>query len=284
MQANLDIHDEDLKKFVDFQIEQGVQGIVPCGTTGESATMSHAEHKHVIDIVVNQAKGRVPVVAGSGSNSTKEAIDLTKHAESAGADAALLITPYYNKPTQRGLIYHFEKIAEAVSLPLVLYNVPGRTGVNMLPETTIKLSKIKNIVAVKEASGSISQIQQIIAGTRDNPDFCVLSGDDSLTYSIVMLGGTGVISVASNIAPGLMGEFGQKIIDKDTLGARELHFKLLKLFKVIFIETNPIPSKAAARLMNLGGIYNWYLRPPLIDPTPEHLEEIKKVLKSLQLL
>lgn len=282
MKKGGEIDEEAVRKFVDFQINQGTHGLVPCGTTGESATMTHAEHKTMIEIVIDQAKGRVPVLAGTGSNSTHEALELTKHAEKAGADAALLITPYYNKPTQRGLIHHFTTIADSTNIPLVLYNVPSRTGVNMETATTLELAKHKNIIAIKEASGNLGQIMDIIAGAP--PGFAVVSGDDSLTYSICTLGGTGVISVAANVAPKSVSEFANELIQGNYAKARELHFKLMPLFKGLFIETNPGPCKKAAQLMNLAAVDNWYLRSPLVEPTADNTEKIRSVLKQLNLL
>ncbi|NVM52152.1 MAG: 4-hydroxy-tetrahydrodipicolinate synthase [Candidatus Helarchaeota archaeon] len=282
MKKDREIDEESVRKFVDFHIEQGTHGLVPCGTTGESATMNHAEHKRMIDIVIDQTNGRVPVVAGTGSNSTKEALNLTKHAENAGADGALIISPYYNKPTQRGLIHHFTTLANETNIPIVLYNVPSRTGRNVEASTTLELAKHKNVVAIKEASGNIGQIMNILAGAPSG--FVVVSGDDSLTYSLCTLGGTGVISVAANVAPKLMSTFMNNLIQGNYKKAREDHFKLLPLFKVLFVETNPGPCKKAAQLMKLAGIENWNLRSPLVEPTPENTEKIKVVLKDLKLL
>ncbi|MHA1395292.1 MAG: 4-hydroxy-tetrahydrodipicolinate synthase [Promethearchaeota archaeon] len=283
LDKDLNVDEEALRNFVEHQIKNGIHGLVPMGTTGESATMSHPEHRKIIDIVIDQAKGRVPVLAGTGSNSTAEAIGLTKYALDAGADAGLVICPYYNKPTQRGLINHFTKVAEAAKeLPLVLYNVPSRTGRNIEADTTIKLSKIKNIVAIKEASGNVGQIMKIINGTSD--DFIVLSGDDSLTYTICTLGGKGVVSVASNVATRKVSDMCEKLLANDFIGARKIHYELLDLFGVLFIETNPAPAKAAAKMMNLANTQNWYLRPPLIDVTPESNEKIKVVLQKLKLI
>lgn len=280
---DLNYDEEAIRKFVDFQIENGANGLVPMGTTGESATVSHEEHRQIIDIVVDQVKGRIPVIAGTGSNSTKEAIELTTYALNAGADAALLISPYYNKPTQQGIIHHFTLVAEAAKeLPLILYNVPSRTGSNMEAETTIKLSKIKNIIGIKEASGNIEQIMKVI--NEANEGFAVLSGDDTLTYTICTLGGKGVVSVVSNIMPRRITDMCDKLLDNDFIGARTIHYELLPLFKVLFIESNPGPVKEAARLMNLAGTLNWYLRPPLVSPTEQNSEKIKEVLQNLNLL
>ncbi len=282
MKKDRTIDEEALRTFVDYQIDQGTHGLVPCGTTGESATMTHDEHRRVIDIVIDQAKGRVPVVAGTGSNSTREALELTKYAENAGADAALIISPYYNKPTQRGLIHHFTTIANETTIPIVLYNVPSRTGRNVEASTTLELAKLKNVIAIKEASGNLGQIMSIIEGAPSG--FVVVSGDDGLTYSMCTLGGTGVISVAANVAPKLMASFMNHLIEGDYEEARKEHFKLLPLFRVLFIETNPGPCKRAAELMNLAGIENWYLRSPLVETTSENTEKIRAVLKKFKLL
>ncbi|MHA1751365.1 MAG: 4-hydroxy-tetrahydrodipicolinate synthase [Candidatus Helarchaeota archaeon] len=279
MKKNLEIDFDALRRFVDFQIENGVDAVLPCGTTGESATMSHQEHKKVIETVIDEVNGRIPVLAGTGSNSTKEAIDLTKYAEDVGADACLLICPYYNKPTQRGLINHFKIVAESTNLPVVLYNVPSRTGRNIEAETTIELSKIPNIIGIKEASGNLAQIMKIIKNTEN---FSVISGDDSLTYTIYMLGGTGVISVATNIVPRLMSDFIKNLRSENYKDARSYHYKLLDLFNVLFIETNPGPVKEAASLFKIAGISNWFLRPPLINPTPENSKKIKETIDALK--
>ena len=282
MKKDSSIDEEAVRNFVDFHIEQGTHGLVPCGTTGESATMTHEEHRRMIDIVVDQANGRVPVVAGTGSNSTHEALGLTKYAEDAGADAALIISPYYNKPTQRGLIHHFTTLANETNIPIVLYNVPSRTGRNMEASTTLELAKHKNVVAIKEASGNVGQIMNILAGAPSG--FVVVSGDDGLTFTMCALGGTGVISVAANVAPKLMSEFMNNLVHGNYEKAREAHFILLPLFKVLFVETNPGPCKKAAQLMKLAGIENWYLRSPLVEPTSENTDKIKAVLKDLKLL
>ncbi|BAI79726.1 dihydrodipicolinate synthase [Deferribacter desulfuricans SSM1] len=272
------VDEAKLRELVEFQIEKGTDGIVPCGTTGESATLTYEEHCQVIDLVIDQVKGRVPVIAGTGSNSTHETIFLTKHAKEAGADAALVITPYYNKPTQKGLYEHFKAVAEAVDIPIILYNVPGRTAVNMLPETVIELSKIKNIVGVKEASGSLDQAAEIIAGTDDS--FALLSGEDSLTYPLLCLGAKGVISVATNIVPELMAELVDSFFAGDINKAKELHYKLFPLFKAIFFETNPIPVKKALYLM---GLIEDEIRLPLVPMTEANTERLRKVLLDLGL-
>lgn len=270
------VDEEKLRNLVEFQINNGISALVPCGTTGEAATLSYEEHMRVIEIVVEQSNKRVPVIAGTGSNSTHETIYLTEFAKKVGCDAALVVTPYYNKPTQKGLYEHFKAVAEAVDIPIVLYNVPGRTSVNMLPDTVIKLSKIKNIVAVKEASGSLDQVSEIIAGV--SPDFDVLSGDDSLTIPMMALGAKGVISVASNIIPKEVSQIVDLWLKGDIAAARDLHLKLFPLFKGIFIETNPIPVKKALHLM---GIIENDIRLPLVEMTPEGTEKLRKILLDL---
>ncbi|MGA7826279.1 MAG: 4-hydroxy-tetrahydrodipicolinate synthase [Geobacteraceae bacterium] len=241
------IDEEGLRELVEFQIENGTDGIVPCGTTGEASTLDYREHDRVVEIVVEQAKKRVPVIAGTGSNSTKEAIEITEHAKKAGADGALLITPYYNKPSQEGLYRHYKAVAEAVAIPQILYNVPGRTAVNMLPETVARLAEISNIVAIKEATGSLQQASEIIALCGDKID--VLSGDDFITFPMMACGGVGVISVTANIMPKEVAD----MIDFFNAGrqeeARQLHLKLLKISNAMFIETNPVPVKTALGLM-----------------------------------
>ncbi|MGB9730841.1 MULTISPECIES: 4-hydroxy-tetrahydrodipicolinate synthase [Calditerrivibrio] len=270
------VDEEKLRNLVEFQINNGISALVPCGTTGEAATLSYEEHMRVIEIVVEQSNKRVPVIAGTGSNSTHETIYLTEFAKKVGCDAALVVTPYYNKPTQKGLYEHFKAVADAVDIPIVLYNVPGRTSVNMLPDTVIKLSKIKNIVAVKEASGSLDQVSEIIAGV--SPDFDVLSGDDSLTIPMMALGAKGVISVATNIIPKEVSQMVDLWLKGDIATARDLHLKLFPLFKGIFIETNPIPVKKALYLM---GIIENDIRLPLVEMTPEGTEKLRKILLDL---
>jgi 4-hydroxy-tetrahydrodipicolinate synthase len=272
------LDENSLRKLVDFQIENGISALVPCGTTGEAATLSYEEHMRVIEIVVEQSAKRVPVIAGTGSNSTHETIYLTEFAQKVGCDAALVVTPYYNKPTQRGLYEHFKAVAEAVDIPIVAYNVPGRTSVNMLPDTVIKISGIKNIVAVKEASGSLDQVSEILAGVPS--DFDVLSGDDSLTLPMMALGAKGVISVASNVIPKEVSQMVDFWLKGDHESARKLHFKLFPLFKGLFIETNPIPVKKALHL--IGMIEN-ELRLPLVEMTAEGTEKLKKIMKELHI-
>jgi 4-hydroxy-tetrahydrodipicolinate synthase len=264
-----------LEALVDFHVDAGTHGIVPCGTTGESATLSHAEHELVIETVVRRADGRIPVLAGTGSNSTAEAIRLTRFAHQAGADGALLITPYYNKPTQEGLFRHFEAIATACDLPLVLYNVPGRTAVDLKPETVARLAEIPNIVGVKEASGSVDRTVEILRSC----DIEVLSGDDSLTLPLMAVGASGVISVAANIVPKLLVDLVDLASAGDFVAARELHFRLFPLFKALFVETNPIPVKLA---MALRGFCGPEIRPPLTPAAATTREAIEEALRELE--
>lgn len=271
-----ELDEKALRDLVEFHIAEGTNAIVPCGTTGESATLSHEEHCRVIEIVIDQVKKRVPVIAGAGSNSTKEAVFLTEHAKKSGADAVLSITPYYNKPTQAGLYQHFKTIAEQVDIPVVLYNVPGRTGVNMLPDTVIELSKIKNIVGVKEASGSLDQAGAILQHTDDS--FDVISGEDSLTFPMMAMGAKGVISVTANVAPKKMAQMCKAVLENNMIEARKLHYELIDLSKAVFYETNPIPAKKAVYLM---GLIENEIRLPLVEMTKENTEKLKTVMKNL---
>ncbi|MCX8043104.1 MAG: 4-hydroxy-tetrahydrodipicolinate synthase [Desulfobacterota bacterium] len=268
-----------LAELVEFQIINGTNVICPCGTTGESATLSFEEHERVVEIVIRAAAGRVPVMAGTGSNNTDEAIRLTRHAQKAGADACLLITPYYNRPTQEGLYLHFKKIAEQVDIPLVLYNVPSRTGVNMLPETVERLAQIKNIVGIKEASGMLSQISEIVR--RCGSEFSVLSGDDVNTLPLMAVGGKGVISVTANIAPRDIAAMVHAAQNGQYDEARRLHLHLLPLHDAMFLQTNPIPVKTALGLM---GKISPELRLPL-SPMPEELiQKLRSVLRQYALV
>lgn len=270
-----------LEKFLKFQIKNGM-GLVPCGTTGESATLSTEEHHKIMEFTIKiatESKEKPFVLAGTGSNSTREAIELTQAAEKAGADAALLITPYYNKPTQKGLIEHFKAVAKSTELPIVIYNVPGRTACNILPDTTAELAKIKNIVGYKAADGNIDQIKQVIQKCPEK--FIVMSGDDGLTYDIMKAGGKGVISVASNIVPKLVQNFTETMNAKKHEEGKKLSDELMDLFKILFIETSPGPVKYAAELM---GLMNRRLRLPLVPPEPENQEKIKNCLKKYKLI
>jgi len=273
------LDEEGLRSNIDFQIEQGVDGIVPVGTTGESATLSEEEHKKVIEISIDQVNGRILVLAGTGSNNTSEAIDYTRHAKDAGADAALMITPYYNKPTQEGIYQHYKKVAEEVDIPIILYTVPSRTMVNIEPETTKRLSEISNIIGIKDASGNLNQVSREIMLCGD--DFAVLSGDDSLNLPLISLGGKGAISVASNIVPREMGDLVRSALNGNLERARELHYKLYPLCKILFIETNPAPVKAA---MNMIGLSAGDPRLPLVSVRKESEEKIRGVLKDLDLI
>jgi len=273
-----ELDEENFRGLIQFQLEKGVDGIVPCGTTGESPTLSYEEHKRIIQITLEEVKGKVPVIAGTGSNSTREAEELTLYAKEAGADAALVITPYYNKPTQKGMEIHYKKLAE-IGLPIIIYNVPSRTGVNIHPSTVGKLSKVKNIIGIKEASGSMDQISSIISCV--DPEFEVFSGDDSLTLPILSLGGVGVISVLSNLLPGEVTQMVRAWLEGDYQKAKELHYKLYPLFKAMFIETNPIPVKTAMAKLNMIP-KEW--RPPLSEMEKENEERLEKVMADSGLI
>ncbi len=273
------VDEEALRELVEFQLQNGTKAIVPCGTTGESATLGYEEHQKVIKICIDAAGGRVPVIAGTGSNCTREAIELTKHARDAGADGALLISPYYNKPTQEGLYRHYKTVAEAVDIPIVLYNVPGRTSVNMLPETVARLSKIENIVAVKEASGNITQIMQIINLCGDDID--VISGDDAMFFPILCVGGKGVISVSANIVPDRIAKLYEAFMSGDMNTARGISNELLRLNNAMFIETNPAPVKAVLSLM--GKISN-ELRLPLTAMSGDNAGKLEALVKEYKII
>jgi len=268
------IDEKAYKGLINDVITGGVRGILPCGTTGESATLSHEEHERVIDITVDEVGKRVPVIAGTGSNSTTEAIRLTRHAREAGADAALLITPYYNKPTQKGLYEHYRAVAAACDIPLVLYNVPGRTGVNMATETVVELSKIDTIVGVKEASGDLVKCSQIVRDTAN--DFCVLSGEDALNYPTLCIGGTGAISVTANILPTRLSTLCSAWEEGDRETARKIHLDLLEINQTLFIETNPIPVKTALAMM--GKVKDEFKLPlcPMGDANRKRLAAVLK--------
>lgn len=273
------IDEEVLRQLVDFQISEGISGIVPMGTTGESPTLDHEEHIRAIEIVIDQANGKVPVIAGTGSNSTAEAIKMTKYAAEIGADASLQVAPYYNKPTQEGFYRHFAAIDSAVDIPLIIYNIQGRTGKNIENETMLKLAELSNIKGVKEASGDVDQVMDLILKKPDS--FDVLSGDDNLAFLITALGGRGVISVASNIVPAQMVSMIRSCLDGRLAEARDLHYKLLPLFRALFIETNPIPVKYALSLQNkIEEIY----RLPMCQMSKENRKAVKAVLKDLDLI
>lgn len=264
-----------LRRLIEFQIENGTDGLVPCGTTGESATLSYQEHDRVIEITIEAAGKRVPVIAGTGSNSTAETIMLTKGAKKAGASAALLITPYYNKPTQQGLYEHYKKVAEDVDIPLVLYNVPGRTSVNMLPETVSRLSEIKNIIGIKEATGNLQQVSDVIEFSKKG--FTVLSGDDFTTLPLLAIGGHGVISVTSNVVPRDMSAMVRAHFEGRKEDALALHYKLQTLHRAMFLETNPIPVKTALAIM---GMMEEEFRLPLVRISEANRLKLAGALKS----
>jgi 4-hydroxy-tetrahydrodipicolinate synthase len=273
------LDEKAFRRFIEFQIENGVTGLVPCGTTGESATLDYEEHNRIIDISVEAASGRALVIAGTGSNSTAETVMLTKHAERAGADAALLITPYYNKPTQKGLYEHYKRVAEEVSIPLMLYNVPARTAVNLLPETISRLSEIKNIIGIKEATGNLQQASDTIEFSRKG--FIVLSGDDFTTLPLLSIGGRGVISVASNIAPKDVAAMCRLFFCGKLAEAVSLHYKLQPLCRAMFLETNPIPVKTALSLM---GMMTEEFRLPLVGMAAENKRKLKEALGGYGLI
>lgn len=274
------IDEATLKKLVEFQIKHGTSGIVPCGTTGESPTLSTAEHERVIELVIKAVNKRIPVIAGTGSNSTEEAISLTKHAAQAGADAALVVSPYYNKPTQKGLYLHFREIARSVDIPIILYNIAGRTGVNIEPTTIAKLANdCKNIIGVKEASGSLEQMSMV--KHLCPKDFLLISGDDVLTLPLLGIGGVGVISVVANIVPQDVAHLVKLWEKGDSKKAQLLHYQLLPLVKAMFIETNPIPVKTA---MGLMGLCSGDLRLPLCEMEESNLAQLRSALRNYGLL
>jgi 4-hydroxy-tetrahydrodipicolinate synthase len=273
------VDEEKLRELVEFQIEGGTDAIVPCGTTGESSTLDYEEHDRVIQIVVEQVKKRVPVIAGTGSNSTREAIEMTEHAKQLGADGCLLVTPYYNKPTQEGLYLHYKAVAEAVAIPQILYNVPGRTGVNLLPETVARLSAIKNIVAIKEATGSLQQASEILALCGDQID--VLSGDDFITFPMMACGAKGVISVLANIMPKAVGDLTDAYFAGDLATARKLHLDTLKISNAMFIESNPVPVKTALGLM---GKCSDEVRLPLAPMSEANKNKLAAIMKEYKLI
>lgn len=278
-QKDFSLDEETLRLLVRRQIAAGINFLVPCGTTGESPTLSHAEHLRVVAITVEEAKGKVPVLAGAGGYDTHRVIEMARAIEAMGADGILSVTPYYNKPTQEGLYHHYNAIAAAISLPIILYNVPPRTNVNIDPATVRLLSEIENVIGVKEASGSFAQITQVIQQVPE--DFIVLSGDDSLTLPIAAMGGRGIISVASNIIPAEMTKLAQLCVSGDFAAARAMQRKWLPLLDVNFVETNPSPVKAAMAEM---GLLQPVFRLPLVPPRVENLAKIRAVLESLALL
>ncbi len=276
---NGQVDEEAYRKLIEFQIENGTSAIVPCGTTGESATLDVNEHARVIDIAVEAVNKRVPVIAGTGGNSTSEAIELSRHAKEVGADATLQVTPYYNKPTQEGLFRHFEAILKAVPLPQVLYNVPGRTSVNLLPETVARLAEFPEVVAIKEASGNLGQMADVVLMAGEN--ITLLSGDDNLTLPVLAIGGKGVISVVANIVPRDSANLVKAWADGNLAEAKALYYKLLPLCKAMFFETNPIPVKTSVALMGMIGDE---MRLPMCAMAPANLEKLKKVLSDYGLI
>ena len=275
-----DVDVKSLQKLVQWHIKAGTSAIVPCGTTGESATLSHEEHEQVIEVILEAADGKIPVIAGSGSNNTEEALRLTRHAQKAGAAAALLIAPYYNKPTQEGLYRHYKTIAESVEIPIVIYNIASRTGVNIEPETFARLSHIRNIAAVKESSGSLEQMSRIKALCGEK--IALISGDDALTLPVMAIGGTGVISVIANIVPDQVATLVRAFQQGHLKEAQRLHEHLLSLTKMLFVETNPIPVKTAMGLMKL--IPDASLRLPMCEMSAANLAKLKETLRSYRLI
>jgi 4-hydroxy-tetrahydrodipicolinate synthase len=271
-----EVDEAALRVLVERQIEAGVDAVVPCGSTGESATLSHDEHARVIETVIAAAAGRIQVLAGTGSNNTREAIEQTQHAKEAGADGALLISPYYNKPTQEGIYEHYREIARQTEFPLVVYNIPGRTGSNIAPSTLARLADLQYIVGVKEACGDIVQIAEVVASCPE--DFAILSGDDAMILPLIAVGGHGVISTTSNVAPREVGELVGACRNAEMDRARQLHYELLPLFDVMFCETNPIPVKTALALM---GLMDAELRLPLTPITEANRERLQLTLKEL---
>ena len=277
---NGEVDEEAYRQFIEWQIEEGINGVVAVGTTGESATLSHDEHKKVIEICIDQVKGRVPVIAGTGGNDTREAIELTSFAKKAGADASLQVTPYYNKPSQQGLIEHYRAIAKAAPMPQIVYNVPGRTSLNLLPRTLERLSKeVPEVVGIKEASGDLRQVSEMIEYC--GPDFQVLSGDDFTVLPLLAVGGIGVISVVSNIMPKAMSEMCKAFFAGDLAKARELHYALSPLNRAMFIETNPVPVKTALVLM---GRMQQELRLPLVNLQPQNDAALRETLAAARLI
>lgn len=282
---NGEVDEKKLCELVEWHISEGTDALLPCGTTGESPTLSYEEHNRVIEIVVKQARKRIPVIGGTGTNSTSESLLLSEHAKNVGCDALLLIVPYYNKPTQEGMYQHFKTIAEKVKMPVIVYNIPGRTSANLEPQTFVRLVKdCEYIVGIKESSGSVEQVSQIYSlllqeGLENKVS--ILSGDDSMTYPIMCLGGKGVISVLANILPKKMHEFTQLMLDKKFEEAKRLHYELYPLMKTMFIETNPIPVKTAMEMM---GLCSSELRLPMTQMSTENKEKLRKILAKYKLV
>jgi 4-hydroxy-tetrahydrodipicolinate synthase len=274
------IDEAKVRELVEMHVAGGTDGLIPCGTTGESPTLSHDEHRRLVELVVEAARQRITVIAGTGSNATSEAVDLTKHAERAGANGALVVSPYYNKPTQEGLYRHFRAVADAATIPIIVYNIASRTAVNIETATMARLARdCRNIVGVKEASGSLDQMAQVIAAC--GPDFTVLSGDDNLTIPLMAIGGHGVISVIANILPRETADMVHAALDSDWKRARELHYKLLPLARAAFLETNPIPIKEA---MAMAGLLSAEFRLPMCPMSEANRETLRGILKSYALV
>jgi 4-hydroxy-tetrahydrodipicolinate synthase len=273
------LDEEAYRELIEFQIKAGIQGIVPCGTTGESPTLSHAEHKRVVETCIDQVKKRVGVIAGSGSNNTAEAVELTQHAQAAGADAALMITPYYNKPTQEGLYQHYKTVASQTKIPIVVYNVPGRTSVNLLPETMARLAGIPHIVGLKDATGDLKQGSKTLELCGDK--ITVLSGDDFTTLPLMCVGGMGVISVVSNVAPADMAGMCNAFFKGDLAKAKALHYKMWPLTEAMFFETNPTPVKTALKLM---GKITGEVRQPLCPMSKANEDKLRQVMQKYGLI
>lgn len=277
---NGSVDEKALVALVERLIDAGAQGFVPCGTTGESATLTHEEHARVVSITIEAVRKRVLVLAGTGSNSTAEAIRLTRHAKEAGADGALMITPYYNKPTQEGIFRHFEAVAKAVELPIVVYNIQGRTAINIEPTTMERLSRVPGIVGVKEASGSLGQVSEVIE--RCGPGFDVLAGDDNLTLPIIAIGGRGVISAAANVLPREMTDVSDAALAGDLKRAREVHYRIAPVLRALFVETNPVPVKTALALM--GWIPSEEVRLPLAPMSSANRDKLVQALAAAGLV
>jgi 4-hydroxy-tetrahydrodipicolinate synthase len=274
------VDEAKLRELVEFHVTHGTDGLIPCGTTGESPTLGHDEHRRVVEVVVEAARGRIRVIAGTGSNSTAEAIDMTRHAERAGASGALVVNPYYNKPTQEGLYRHFRAVAESVAIPVVLYNIQSRTAINVETDTMARLARdVKNIVGVKEASGSLDQMSQVIAAC--GPDFSVLSGDDNITLPLLAIGGSGVVSVIANIVPRETADLVHAALEGDWKRARDLHYRLFPLARAAFLETNPIPIKEA---MAMAGMLEPEFRLPMCRMSDANREKLRAILKPYGLI
>ena len=274
------VDEAKLRELVEFHVTNGTDGLIPCGTTGESPTLSHDEHHRVVELVIEAARGRIRVVAGTGSYSTSDAIEMTKHAERAGAAGALVVNPYYNKPTQEGLYRHFRAVAESVAIPILVYNIQGRTAINVETDTMARLARdVKNVVGVNEASGSLDQMSQVIAAC--GPDFSVLSGDDNITLPLLAIGGSGVVSVIANIVPRETADLVHAALEGDWKRARDLHFRLFPLARAAFLETNPIPIKEA---MAMAAMLEPEFRLPMCRMSDANREKLRAILKPYGLI